>query len=218
MSWARFAVLAAVSVPGPAWGAGTALGAAPAPGSYRLPCIEAAGDGEVITYMGVETGLHRLYAGKIVVLSLIYTGCQDAQGCPWATFTLAQTARRLKTDPNVASRVRFVTLSFDPHHDTAEVMARYGRAFAGDTDWAFLTTRSPEALAPILAEYGQRIGPDPGTAGGWSHLLRVFLIDGARFVRNIYSASFLDTVLLANDITSLALHRDQDAACAPSGR
>jgi cytochrome c peroxidase len=180
-------------------------GAPPAPGSYRLPCIKPAGDGKVITSQGTATSLHRLYAGKIIVLSLIYTACRDAQGCPWATFTLAQTARRIKTDPSLASRVRFVTLSFDPRNDSPEVMARYGRPYAGDLDWAFLTTRSPAALAPILADYGQRIGPDPGTPGGWSHLLRVYLIDEARYTRNIYGASFLDPVLLGNDIASLAL-------------
>jgi len=207
-----------MAAPGPAWGAGIAPGAAPAPGSYRLPCIESAGDGSVVTSHGEATTLHRLYAGRIVVLSLIYTHCVDAQGCPWASFTLAQTARRLEGDPRLASRVRFVSLSFDPARDTPEAMVRYGRSFSHDPAWAFVTTRSPEALAPILADYGQRIGPDPGTAGGWSHLLRVFLIDETRFVRNIYSSSFLDPVLLGNDIATLGLDRNQDVACALSGK
>ena len=115
LSWTRFAVFAAMAAPGPAWGAGIALGAPPAPGSYRLPCIESAGDGSVVTSHGEATTLHRLYAGRIVVLSLIYTHCADAQGCPWASFTLAQTARgrseaRLEgglREPELRSGARF---------------------------------------------------------------------------------------------------------------
>ncbi|MGH8591132.1 MAG: SCO family protein [Gammaproteobacteria bacterium] len=142
--------------------------------------------------------MHRLYAGRIVVLSLIYTHCADAEGCPWASFTLAQTTRWPEGDPRLASRVRFVSLSFDPTGDTPEVMARYGRSFSKDADWAFVTTRSPEALAPILAAYDQRLDRDEGSGGGIAHLLRVFLIDEAGFTRNIYSSAFLDPVFLAN--------------------
>jgi hypothetical protein len=87
----------------PAWGAGIALGAPPAPGSYRLPCLESAGDGNVVTSHGEATTLHR-----------------------------------------------------------------------------------------------------------------VFLIDDARFVRNVYSSLFLDPVLLGNDSATLALDRDQDVACTRS--
>ena len=110
-----------------------------------------------------------------------------------------------------------MSLSFDPARDSPEVMARYGRSFSHEPDWAFVTTRSPEALAPILADFDQRLQSDGGPAGGWSHLLRVFLIDEARFVRNVYSSSFLDPVLLGNDIATLGLDRDQDAACARRG-
>ena len=81
------AVLAAMAAPGSASGIEAPLGAPPAPGSYRLPCPESAGDGNVVTSDGEATTLHRLYAGRIVVLSLIYTHCADAQGCPWASFT-----------------------------------------------------------------------------------------------------------------------------------
>ena len=36
-------------------------------------------------------------------------------------------------------------------------------------------------------------------------------------MRNIYSSSFLDQVLLGNDIATLALDRDQNAACTRRG-
>lgn len=53
-----------------------------------------------------------------------------------------------------------MSLSFDPARDGPEAMARYGRSFSRDADWSFVTTRSPEALAPILADYDQRLQSD----------------------------------------------------------
>ncbi|MGH8531970.1 MAG: cytochrome c peroxidase [Gammaproteobacteria bacterium] len=193
----------------------------PDAGSYELPPLKPAGDGEIVTSTGTVTTLHELYAGKLVVLSLVYTRCADAQGCPWATALLGIASKRLDRDePTISSRARFITLSFDPEHDSPEVMRRYGAPFAKDGDWVFATTRSPAALAPILRAYGQNLQPEPsGTAGaGLAHLLRVFLIDENRMIRNIYGASVLDPALLANDLKTLVLEQAAGLARPRSGK
>jgi cytochrome c peroxidase len=73
----------------------------------------------------------------------------------------------------------------------------------------FLTTRSPEALAPILAGYNQVVDPDYNEkgeiVGAFSHMLRVFLIDKQKRIRNIYSVSFLHPDILINDVRTLLL-------------
>src|SRR5262245_55499230 len=51
---------------------------APAPGTYRLPVIKPAADGTVLDARGAERRLHELMAGKVVVLSFVYTQCSDA--------------------------------------------------------------------------------------------------------------------------------------------
>ena len=43
-----------------------------------------------------------------------------------------------------------------------------------------------------------------------SHLLRVYLIDQNRWIRNIYSVSFLHADTLANDIRTLILESSRD--------
>ncbi|MGH8489921.1 MAG: cytochrome c peroxidase [Gammaproteobacteria bacterium] len=174
-----------------------------------------------MTSGGSVTTLHELYAGKLVVLSLVYTRCADAQGCPWATALLGIASKRLDRDePEISSRARFITLSFDPEHDSPEVMRRYGAPFAQDSDWVFATTYSPAALAPILRAYGQDLRPDPSLAagGGLAHLLRVFLIDEKRMIRNIYGASILDPALLVNDLKTLVLEQDARFARPRSGK
>ena len=135
---------------------------------------------------------------KAVVMSFIYTHCNDVNGCPLATFVLSQLQEPIQADPVLKDRVRLLTLSFDPHRDTPAVMASYGRSFrAKEFDWRFLTCASEADLTPLLAGYDQSTQFSEGEDGVISHVLRVYLIDPDKRVRNIYNTSFLhaDTVL-----------------------
>jgi cytochrome c peroxidase len=76
-------------------------------------------------------------------------------------------------------------------------------------DWRFLTTSSEEALEPILDSYDQWVIRDYDEQGKplgtMSHLLRVYLIDQARQIRNIYSVSFLHADTVAADIETVLM-------------
>lgn len=179
----------------------------PEAGTYRLPPIGNAGDGSVIDSDGNETTLHGLLADRIVVMSFIYSSCSDVNGCPLATFVLSRLKSKLMDSPAGAEGVRFISLSFDPTRDTPEVMRSYGRRFSKqEFDWRFLTTQSERDLAPILESYGQLVVPDPvedGEGGDISHILRVYLVDPERRIRNIYSVAYLHPDTLFNDIRTL---------------
>ena len=62
---------------------------------------------------------------------------------------------------------------------------------------------------PILNAYGQWVIRDYDENGEYmgtmSHILRVFLIDESRQIRNIYSTSFLHADTVANDVRSLLI-------------
>lgn len=183
---------------------------APAPGSYRLPPLKPAGDGEVLLSSGERAQLSDLLGDKVVILSFIYSTCSDANGCPLATYVLHRIHTRLRNQPEVAEHVRLISLSFDPQHDTPEVMRLYGNNFQGKgDDWRFLTTRSEKELAPILDAYGQSVQKEYDEngkpVGTFSHILRVFLIDRERRIRNIYSVSFLHPDVLLNDVRTVLM-------------
>lgn len=184
----------------------------PAPGSYELPPIKRAVDGIVLDTKGHRQRLFDYMDDKLVMLSFIYTTCSDI--CHLATYELHQVMTELKQDPVFSDQVRLITLSFDPDHDTPEVMHRYAQSMECDTStWVFLTTSSHTELQPILDGYGQYIVRERDAAGkvtgAFMHVLKVFLIDRERKVRNIYSLSFLHSTLLLNDIRTLLL---EDAA------
>lgn len=182
------------------------------PGTYPLPVIKAATDGEVLDTSGTSHRLFEYMRGNVVLLSFIYTRCSDARGCPLATGVLYAIDDALRHDPALARHVRLLTLSFDPGHDTPEAMHRYADAVGAQQQsniWHHLTTASPEALQPLLDGYGQYVVPILDAEGKvtatYSHLLRVFLIDRQQRVRNIYSVDFLHPQVLLNDIKTLLM-------------
>ncbi|MBY5993914.1 SCO family protein [Ferrimonas balearica] len=183
----------------------------PAPGSYPLPPLGPASDGQVVDETGQATSLHRLFDDKLTVLSFIYTRCPDPNACPLASFALSRLQWKLAQQPALARRVQLVTLSFDPANDTPAVMAEYARRHRRDAGpkWAFVTTESPAALAPILEDYNQWVMAEYDAqgrqTGQLAHLLRVYLVDGQHRVRNIYSTGFLHSDLLLVDLETLAL-------------
>lgn len=182
----------------------------PEAGSYRLPPMGMAGDGNVLDGNSQSMTLHSLMGDKVVVMSFIYSSCSDANGCPLATHVLEKLQDQLLQDAGGGENVRFISLSFDPLQDTPEVMKRYGRPYiSGDFDWRFLTTASDDELEPVLKSYGQSIIRDPdadeGVAGNISHILRVFLIDRRKQIRNIFSASYLHADTMLNDIRTLQM-------------
>ncbi len=184
--------------------------APPSAGTYQLHSLGAAADGAVLSSTGAAQRLHDLIGEKFTVLSFIYTTCSDVNGCPLATHVLRGVQDRLSADRQLADKVRLLSVSFDPVHDTPDVLAIYGAHFVQPGfDWQFLTTSGETQLAPILAAYDQWVQKDydaDGHAiGSMSHILRVYLIDRQRRIRNIYSTSFLHADTLLNDIRTVML-------------
>ena len=179
----------------------------PNPDTYTLPKLGSAADGQVLDSKGNTTRLHSLMGGKVTLLSFIYAACSDVNGCPLATWVFHKIHNRLQQEPELAAKIRLLTLSFNPK-DTPEVMAHYGEGFKDNgIEWHFLTTASEQALQPILQSYRQPVqkiydanGKDTGT---YAHTLRVYLIDDQKQLRNIYSVSFLHPDTLVNDIKTL---------------
>ena len=183
---------------------------APVPGSYRLPPLGEAADGVVVDTQGRARALHALLDDKISVLAFIYTRCNDVNGCPLASFVLKQIQDRVRAAPDLAGQVRLLSMSFDPAYDTPTQLAAYAGYFrAADFDWRFLTARNEAELESILQAYNQWVIKDvdaEGRAlGTISHLLRVYLIDRAKRIRNIYSVSFLHADTVLADIRTLQL-------------
>ncbi len=195
------------------------------PGTYTLPPIKQAAGGNVLDDQGRPHDLADLMQGRTTLLAFIYTRCGDV--CPLATMRMADLRELAAGHPKIAKGMRFVSMSFDPEYDTPAHMAEHAelwrRPLPDAPDWLFVTAPDRTALQPILEAYGQTTAPkaNPADANGpIRHILRVFLIDRAGRIRNIYSLDFLDPQLVLNDIATLKLEETaasrQRAPVAPS--
>lgn len=82
-------------------------------------------DGETVTQDIFEDG--------VVIVDFMFTNCPTI--CPMMTGVMADLTDRLAD-----TKVKFVSMSVDPEHDTPEVLKAYGQRVSADFDrWTFLT-------------------------------------------------------------------------------
>ncbi len=189
----------------------------PPAGSYELSVIDRAPNGRVLDSDGRRWRFARFTHGRVTLVSFVYTYCVDPVGCPLAYETMVQLRARLLARPELARATRFVSLSFDPTHDTPEAMRAYGGKYADPASplqWFFLTTRSLDDLAPLTEGFGQDVTVQADETGQptrfYNHMLKVFLIDPRGRVREIYSPAFLVPEMMLNDIETLVLEQHAD--------
>jgi protein SCO1/2 len=92
--------------------------------------------------------------GKVVVLTFIFTRCPQPEFCPMMDRKFAALADRVARSPERADRVRLLSVSFDPEHDSPEVLAAHaGRVGASPPLWTFAVASHDE-----LAKVAQPLG------------------------------------------------------------
>ena len=192
----------------------------PPAGSYQLHRIMAAPDGIVLGVDGRMQRLSQFTRDRITLLGFIYTTCIDPDGCPLAYRVFDSLKQSIVADPALRGKLRFVTLSFDPARDSPAVMRQYAGSRVNDEGgalpWYFLTTRSGRELMPLIDGFGQdiRYATDRSTGKPrreLSHVLKVFLLDRAGFVREIYTSTFLHPQTVLNDIKTLLMDEGASA-------
>jgi protein SCO1/2 len=106
--------------------------------------------------------------------------------------------------------VQLITISFDPTRDTVDAINAFHYPISVDRNrskkiqWSVLTTDNERYLRPILDGYSQAISKNEDT-NVINHIVRIYLIDKTRNVRNIYGIGTLDPRLLITDVETLLL-------------
>jgi len=179
----------------------------PEPGTSELPPMARVSGFVLRDTAGRAVDTGALMAGKVTVVSFIYTACPDRLGCPLASLTLRDLQTRLR-ETGLDRDTVLVSISFDPERDRPAQLAKYAQIYDADpTRWRFLTAPSGRVLDAVLASYGQDRTPERDERGRPTgrirHVLKVFLVDRDGYVRNVYSAGFLVPALVVNDIRTV---------------
>ena len=157
------------------------------------------------------------FAGKIVLLTFLYTSCPDV--CPIVTETLRRTHQLLGSD---AVGVQILAVSVDPEGDSVGRAHEYSEEREMQDKWRFLVG-TEEELEPIWKSYwldpvatnggGAAHDEDsaaeeadvPGSASGYliSHGAPVFLIDTQGRRRVLFTNLSLEPRPLVHDVRLL---------------
>ena len=197
----------------------------PAPGTYELPAITRVGSFPVLergralglrvmTARATALRTQALLAGKIGVVSFIYTACSETLGCPLASEAMRRIQHQVAHE-GLRERVVLLSVTFDDVLDRAsELDACAQRRGADRSLWHFVRAPSEQSLEAMLAGFGQdrtKLYDARGRfTGRYRHTLKVFLVDQSGAVRNIYSTGFLVPQVIINDIKTVLNERDPD--------
>jgi protein SCO1 len=146
--------------------------------------------------------LHQ-YRGKSLLLTFIYTRCPLPDYCPRLSGNFAQIYKAVKNDSGLGGRVHLLTVSFDPEHDTPDVLKDYGKGYgAGDEfrDWEF-GTGTPEQVKAITSYFGLEYWPEYGQI---THSLRTALIGPDGKLVQIYSGNGWTPTAVLRDLENIS--------------
>lgn len=163
----------------------------------HLAVIKHAPDFTLVDTKGRPVQLAQL-RGRTVLLSFVFTECGGA--CPLITQQMKLLQQALLSAGLGPERVMLLSVTVDPEGDTAAVLAEYAQRFDARRGWSFLRD-APARLRPVLAAYDEWTRKLPN--GSLDHPARIYLIDAAGRVREIYALAFFDERQALIDIQAL---------------
>jgi protein SCO1 len=167
-----------------------------ADGDKRLPVIGPAPAFILISQDGVPVALAD-FAGKVVALSFIYTGCPDI--CPMLTQKMVDVQDELGAD--FGAKIAFGSITLDPERDTPEVLKDYAQFWGTKLKgWSFLTG-SPQAVRDVTRRYGVFFAKKED--GSVEHSQLTTLIDADGQMRVQYLGARFDPEEFRHDLMSL---------------
>lgn len=125
---------------------------------------------------GVPINLASAYAGKILVISTIYTSCEKQEMCPRLTADFAELADALPAD--LRAEVQLILVSFDPQRDTPDALKAYGLKHLIDFEITDLLCGPIDQTRPLLEDALQiPLEVNPETNMILMHAMMLHIID-----------------------------------------
>jgi protein SCO1/2 len=147
------------------------------------------------------------YGGDVLLVTFIYTRCPFPDFCPRMSSNFAEIYQQIGTNPHL-DRVHLLSISFDPEHDTANVLRNYGFSVAHTHDpalfrrWEFAAPRA-EDLPKIAAFFALTVKPEGGLI---THNLSTAVLGPDGKIVKWYHGSDWQVSDLINDATAARAH------------
>jgi protein SCO1/2 len=132
------------------------------------------------------------YKGKALLLTFIYTRCQDPTQCTLMSNNFAAIDKELQKRPELFAKTHLLSVSFDSGYDTPKVLRSYGAAYTGKyseetfAHWEF-AGGSADEVKGITKFFGMRYYQDASTGNEQViHSLRTAVIGPDGKVLKVY--------------------------------
>jgi protein SCO1 len=137
---------------------------------------------------------------RAVAVTFIYTRCPMPDFCPLMERQFAEAQRLIASDPTLAGAVHLVAVTFDPRHDTPDVLKAHARARGADPRvWTYLTG-TPASIEDIASRFGVSVMREQTDSETLTHNLRTAVIDPRGRLVKIYSGSDWTAATLVEDL------------------
>lgn len=137
---------------------------------------------------------------RAVAVTFVYTRCPMPDFCPLMERQFAEVQQRIESDPSLTNGVHLVAVSFDPEHDTPEVLKAHARARRADPRvWTYLTG-SRAAIEDVASRFGVSVMREQDDAATLTHNLRTAVIDPRGRLVKVYSGSDWTPAMLVEDL------------------
>ena len=115
------------------------------------------------------------FRGHPLVLTFIFTRCPIPNFCPRMSSNFADLQKAIESAASGSlAATRLLSISFDPEHDTPEVLKQYGEHAGADfAIWNF-ATGTPAEIHGLTKGFSVLVQPESGTI---SHSLATALVD-----------------------------------------
>jgi protein SCO1/2 len=128
------------------------------------------------------------WIGTPTLVGFVYTTCPLPNFCPLVDRHFATLQQQIAQDAGLAGKVRLISVSIDPTHDTPAVLAAHAARLKVDPAVWTLLTGDPATVDRIAGRYGVGI-VRPDAPGEIKHNLRTTLVGHDGRVRKIYSGN-----------------------------
>jgi protein SCO1/2 len=126
------------------------------------------------------------YRGQAIALTFFFTRCPVPDFCPRLSRNFQEVERKLGVMENGPTNWHLISVSFDPTHDTPEVLKAYAETYRYQPDhWTFLTGPSNE-ISQLTRECGMEFKPENGF---FNHTFRTIIIDASNHLQMIFPTS-----------------------------
>jgi protein SCO1/2 len=142
------------------------------------------------------------FKGQALAITFLFTRCPFPNFCPLMANNFSQTAQKLLANPNAPTNWHLLTVTFDPEHDTPEVLRDYAKAHHAYPAHSTFATGSLMDITALGEQFGLAFWKEEGSI--INHNLRTIVIDPTGRVQKVFNGNTWQPEDLIAELTKAA--------------